>query len=189
MVAFSKSTQGSYSPDIFAFTSSWYKYDYRSLADAAEKAFGFFYGDYCGTRLLDAGFVFRQVREFWERNRYGMLPQSVISSWDISLDEASWFAGEKVYWEDDYTVSRVERSKRNAECRRVLIEGGPDQASGEKVEELCKRVRSSSGIVDKITFVKGVYVTVLASCRGGFAPSLDEEWRVARVVARVDREA
>lgn len=181
LVTFAKSAQGGYSPNTLTFTSSWYRYDYNYLADLVENAFGFFYGDYCGTRLLDAGFIFSQVKGFWERNRYGFLPQTVISSWSVSPIEAAWFDGEEIYWEDDYTVSRTTRPKNLAGYEFIVIDGNGSLASCEKINELHRHIESHAGIVTKITLVESVHVIVCAYCAvEQIDGSFNDEWRISR---------
>jgi len=176
---FAKSAQGSNSPDVFMFTSSWYKYDYRILADATEKAFGFFYGDYCGTRLLDAGFVFSQVRSFWERDHYGFLPRTVMSSWRTTQIEPVWFGDKKVFWEDDYTVRITDPDNEHHGC--LLICDDNTQASKEKVGELCKCIKSNSGEVIKVSLVENVYATIFVHYEKELMDSkLDTGWRIIR---------
>lgn len=181
LTRFARSVESSYSSEVFTFTSSWYKYDYSVLADATEKVFGFFYGDYCGTRLLDAGFVFRQVRTFLERGRYGFLPRTVISSWRTSPAEAFWFGEEEVYWEDDYTVSRIELPESCEGCRCLSISGNADVASIEAINELCKCIESASGMIAKVGLVKDVYASILVYYKTELEIFSDNKWRIVHV--------
>ena len=182
LTTFAKSIQSGYSPDAIVFTSSWYKYDYNRLADATENAFGYFYGDYCGTRLLDAGVVFSQVKGFWERNRYGLLPQTVISSWDVPPTEATWFGSEKIYWMNDYTVTRTTCPKNLDGYKLIVIDGGSNQASYEKVAELHRRIESRMGFVIKVTLIENVHVAIYAYCAAEQVDSIiDNEWRIIRI--------
>lgn len=161
LVTFAKSVQSSYSSEIFSFTSLWYRYDYSTLADAVENAFGFFYGDYCGTRLLNASFVFAQVRRFWERSRYGFLPHSVISSWKESPAESIWFKEGRLYWESDHTISLVNNPTNCGQRKQIFFSGDADRASSEEVLSLIEQIQSISGTVIKVSLVENVFAIVL----------------------------
>lgn len=181
LMTFARSVQSGYSPSTFEFTSFWYRYNYANVAGAAEKAFGFFYGDYCGTRLLNASFVFSKVREFWERNRYGLLPRTVVSSWRTPPTEASWFSSGRVYWEDDYTVSCTVSPGDHSGYECITISGDSDQASYERIDELYRHIESCLGVVVKVTLIENVHVVILARCEVGRIDGASHgEWKIVR---------
>lgn len=65
----------------------WYEYDYSLLAGTLEKISGSFYGDHCGTRLLDTNRAIRQARRFEGRSQHDLLLKAVTTSGAIFCAE------------------------------------------------------------------------------------------------------
>lgn len=103
LVEFGRSSEGA-GGDALRIFIGYYMYDYLMLSQAIRNHFAPFYGDYCGTRLLDANRVFIDVLEFEERQRYGLLPKTVSATGSICATELGWLSGEYCYWADYNTV-------------------------------------------------------------------------------------
>lgn len=105
LVSYARSVECGYKPSVFCFSRSYYEYSYPELSDSICLHFSALYGDYCGTRMLKANYVYRSVLMFQEAQRYGMRPKSVSYDGDLFPREASWFSGEPVYWNDTDSVA------------------------------------------------------------------------------------
>ncbi len=103
LVEFARSAEGA-GGDALRFFKGYYTYDYCMLSRTIRNHFAPFYGDYCGTRLLNANRVFCDVLEFEERQRYGLLPKTVSATGSICATELGWLSGECCYWSDYNTV-------------------------------------------------------------------------------------
>ena len=103
LVEFGRSAEGSGGDGLRIFMG-YYTYDYLMLSRTIRNHFAPFYGDYCGTRLLNANHVFCDVLEFEERQRYGLLPKTVSATGSICATELGWLSGEYCYWADYNTV-------------------------------------------------------------------------------------
>ena len=103
LVEFGRSAEGAGGDGLRIFMG-YYTYDYLMLSRAIRNHFAPFYGDYCGTRLLNANRVFCDVLEFEERQRYGLLPKTVSATGSICATELGWLSGEYCYWSDYNTV-------------------------------------------------------------------------------------
>lgn len=103
LVEFGRSAEGAGGDGLRIFMS-YYTYDYLMLSRTIRNHFAPFYGDYCGTRLLNANRVFCDVLEFEERQRYGLLPKTVSATGSICATELGWLSGEYCYWSDYNTV-------------------------------------------------------------------------------------
>lgn len=103
LVEFARSAEGA-GGDALRIFKCYYTYDYCMLSRTIRNHFAPFYGDYCGTRLLNANRVFCDVLEFEERQRYGLLPKTVSATGSICATELGWLSGEYCYWADYNTV-------------------------------------------------------------------------------------
>lgn len=103
LVEFGRSAEGA-GGDALRIFRGYYTYDYRMLSQAICNHFAPFYGDYCGTRLLNANRDFHEVLEFEERQRYGLLPKTVSAAGSICATELGWLSGEYCFWVDYNTV-------------------------------------------------------------------------------------
>ena len=147
--------------------SGWYEYDYSLLADTLEKTFGSFYGDYCGTRLLDAGMVFHQVRRFEERNHYDLLPKTVMASGMIFSVETGWLSSPSSSWRDSHTIESVSMpgavsSDRSRPNHYELFKAG---ATSKDVTRCCDALKSQDCYVERVTFADGVMTIVKFACK------------------------
>lgn len=103
LVEFGRSAEGAGGDGLRIFMG-YYTYDYLMLSRTIRNHFAPFYGDYCGTRLLNANRVFCDVLEFEERQRYGLHPKTVTATGSICATELGWLSGEYCYWSDYNTV-------------------------------------------------------------------------------------
>lgn len=103
LVEFARSAEGA-GGDALRIFRGYYTYDYWTLSRTIRNHFAPFYGDYCGTRLLNANRVFCDVLEFEERQLYGLLPKAVAAAGSICVIELGWLSGEYCYWSDYNTV-------------------------------------------------------------------------------------
>lgn len=64
----------------------------------------------------------------------------------------------------------------------IVIDGGSNQASYEKVAELHRRIESRMGFVIKVTLIENVHVAIYAYCAAEQVDSIiDNEWRIIRI--------
>ena len=103
LAEFARSAEGA-GGDALRIFKCYYTYDYCMLSRTIRNHFAPFYGDYCGTRLLNANRVFCDVLEFEERQHYGLLPKTVSATGSICAIELGWLSGEYCFWSDYNTV-------------------------------------------------------------------------------------
>lgn len=144
----------------------WYEYDYSSLADTLERTFGNLYGDYCGTRFLDADWVFGQVRQFEERNIYDLLPKTVIASGTLFALETEWLSSHFASWIDAHTIRSVFRSGMSASKAALPnhYELVIEHADIEEVNHYCDALKSQDCFIEQVTFADRLIAIVKFSC-------------------------
>ncbi|RRF98233.1 MAG: hypothetical protein DUD39_10740 [Coriobacteriaceae bacterium] len=145
-----------------SFSRGWYEYDYAPLADTLGRTFGSFYGDYCGTRLLNAGWVFRQVRQFEERNRCNLLPRTVIAAGTVFDVEIGWLSSFYGSWSGAYTVqspSMPEMASLNH------FELAKRNAMAEDVSRCCDGLKNQGCLIERVTFADGAIALVQFMCK------------------------
>lgn len=163
--ALAKSSQGEYSSTTLSFTGKYYIYDYNIVSALLDQSFSYLYGDYCGTRLLNANNVFLRVRQFQERREYGFTPCKVMGESRLFPVQTSWFSDALVYWSDTYTLSRVNHSDRSSEFTFVKLESSNIDATTAHVAELCHEVQSHCDVVQEVTLAENIYAAVVIRCR------------------------
>ena len=151
----------------FVVGNGWYEYDYSLLADTLEKTFGSFYGDYCGTRLLDADMVFHQVRRFEERNHYDLLPKTVMAAGMIFCIETAWLSSPSSSWRDAHTIEGVSMpgavsSDKSRPNHYELIKAG---ATSKDVTRCCEVLKSQGCYVERVTFADEVMTIIKFACK------------------------
>ena len=103
LAEFARSVEGS-GGKAFRIYSGYYTYDYGLLSQSLKCHFAPFYGDYCGTRVLDANSVFCEVLNFEERQRYCLLPDRVSAYGSVCAPQAKWLAGDYCFWSNHETI-------------------------------------------------------------------------------------
>lgn len=151
-------TQGASEGCPIKFYSNYYTYNYDSLSRSLLNHFGPFYGDYCGTRLLNAQIVFREVLSFEVRQRYGLLPDEISAPGAISFMESEWFTGEYMFWSnyETATSSLIDKHEINLKLRR------DGQVSKSSISRVTARLAEAGVIVLSVKHVEGA--TALISC-------------------------
>lgn len=151
-------TQGASEGCPIKFYSNYYTYNYDSLSRSLLNHFGPFYGDYCGTRLLNAQIVFREVLSFEVRQRYGLLPDEISAPGAISFMESEWFTGEYMFWSnyETATSSLIDKHEINLKLRR------DGQVSKNSISRVTARLAEAGVIVLSVKHVEGA--TALISC-------------------------
>lgn len=149
------------------FSTSWYEYDYDSVAKVLLKSFSSLYGDYCGTRMHKAEWVFEEVKRFEERNSYCLMPSKVVAQGSLFPVESSWVSSELAYWEDGQTVCGVASTPRNLNCRYVLTAAG-DCATADFVEKASSWLMNNGYWVTCVMLVPGAIgkIRCLGELRG-----------------------
>ena len=175
LVEFGRSADGvgGYALRIFM---GYYTYDYWMLSRTIRSHFAPFYGDYCGTRLLNANRVFCDVLEFEERQRYGLLPKTVSVPGSLCVTELGWLSGECRYWSDYNTIvsCMLETDANGVKLR------SENDVNKTQIAESTSRLKGEGVSVLAVKYVPGVSATIV--CNGD--PSLissaaGSEWTVA----------
>lgn len=165
LAGFARSREGGFSPRTICFGATWYSYDYAAVARALGRSFNSFYGDYCGTRLLNAAAVFEEVRRFEERERYGLTKDAVIARGSILPMHSGWLSSQPFYWEDGHTIRSKTPPALNGgdapyEFHSISIDAN-------EIAELCADLKQLGASIYSVTFAEQAYATV--RCIGGNA--------------------
>ncbi len=175
LVEFARSIEG-VGGEAFRIYPSYYTYDYEALSQSLCKHFGPFYGDYCGTRTLNASGVFREVLEFEERQHYCLLPDRISAIGSICASESTWLAGDYCFWSDHETI--VSCLANSALSITKLVNSG--DAGKESLEKVGVGLRRIGVAILSIKMVEGVAVELL--CDGGAAlicSVVGDEWEIS----------
>lgn len=153
--------------------SNYYTYDYQRLSRSICSHFGPFYGGYCGTRLLDASGVLRDVLDFEERQHYCLLPKKVSAPGSICAAEFGWLSGEYCFWSDHETVTSCLAEEADS-CITITSSGCAEK---DAVGALTKRLLGLGTSVLSVKYIEGA--TAVISCRGDsslISDVVDEGW-------------
>ena len=159
LVEFGRSAEGAGGDALLIFMG-YYTYDYWMLSRAIRNHFAPFYGDYCGTRLLNANRVFCDVLEFEERQRYGLLPKTVSVTGSICATELGWLSGEFCYWSDYNTV--VSCLLENDAIGVKLVSN--NDVSKTQITEMTSKLKEQGISVLEVKYVPDASATVV--CKG-----------------------
>lgn len=155
--AFAKSAQGRRDGVSMYFGRTWYKYDYQALSEAIEDSFSSLYGDYCGTRLLNANIVFQEVKRFQERNHYGLSQECIVARGMLFETELNWLSGQEAYWANEYSIRSNDDGGESANREVILYREG---AAIEDVDLLCASIKESRGRVFRVDFLDQCFAKV-----------------------------
>lgn len=135
----------------------YYTYDYLMLSRTIRNHFAPFYGDYCGTRLLNANHVFCDVLEFEERQRYGLLPKTVSATGSICATELGWLSGEYCYWSDYNTVESC-LNENDANGVKLVSKNDVNKT---QITEMTSRLKEQGVSVLEVKYVAGASATIV----------------------------
>lgn len=175
-------TVGSDDDQVFSFGKGWYRYNYDLLKGTLCESFSELYGDYCGTRLLDADFVFREVVAFEERNRYGLIPRHVVCCGSLFPAESKWFHPKACYWKDWNTVVCAEIDADSEMPVRLRLRASGLLANGDAIGAVIALMNSSKWAIDQVSVLESVVCCV--ECRGAdeaIVPKLDDGWDIQKL--------
>lgn len=148
------------------FGPTWYRYRYKEVSNALETSFSAFYGDYCGSRLLDANFVFSQVKQFEERRHYNLLPKYVTARGSLFDVESSWLSGYEAFWVSSYSIRLVSVFNDN-QAKTVWYRDG---AISKDVSELSCALKADGGLIYRVDFAERSYARVFCVISGEVSP-------------------
>lgn len=174
LVEFGRSAEGAGGDGLRIFMG-YYTYDYWILSRTIRNHFAPFYGDYCGTRLLNANCVFCDVLEFEERQRYGLLPKTVSATGSICATELGWLSGEYCYWSDYNTVVSC-LNENDANGVKLVSKNDVNKS---QIAETTSRLKEEGISVLEVKYVPGASATI--TCEGDHALILSaagSEWTV-----------
>lgn len=174
LLEFGRSSEG-VGGDALRIYMGYYTYDYLILSQAIRNHFAPFYGDYCGTRLLNANRVFCEVLEFEERQHYGLLPKTVSAAGSICDTEFGWLSGEYCYWSDYDTV--VSCLLKNA-ADGVMLRSKND-VNKSQIAETTSRLKEQGVSVLGVKYVPDASATI--TCEGDssmISSTVGIEWAV-----------
>lgn len=171
--SFAKSDHINSEETALVFGPTWYRYRYNEVSDALETSFSAFYGDYCGSRLLDANFVFSQVKQFEERRHYNLLPDYVTSRGSLFNVESSWLSGYEAFWASSYSV-RLISVFDDDQVKAVWYR---DDAVSEDVSELSRALKAEGGLIYRVDFAERSYARVFCIVSDEVLPKeILEKW-------------
>ena len=174
LVEFGRSAEGAGGDGLRIFMGD-YTYDYLMLSRTIRNHFAPFYGDYCGTRLLNANRVFCDVLEFEERQRYGLLPKTVSASGSICATELGWLSGEYCYWSDYNTVVSC-LNENDANGVKLVSKNDVNKT---QLTELTSRLKEQGVSVLEVKYVPGASATIVCNGDTSMIPSAaGNEWTV-----------
>lgn len=156
LVEFGRSAEGSGGDGLRIFMG-YYTYDYLMLSRTIRNHFAPFYGDYCGTRLLNANHVFCDVLEFEERQRYGLLPKTVSATGSICATELGWLSGEYCYWSDYNTVESC-LNENDANGVKLVSKNDVNKT---QITEMTSRLKEQGVSVLEVKYVAGASATIV----------------------------
>lgn len=137
LLEFARSSEGSQVCLKLQISIAYYEYDYQALSISLIRHFGKLYGDYCGTRCLNADQVIRDVLAFEENERYGLKPQRVCAPGSLCAVELGWLSGNEMYWRDSsMVVSCLSRGERDTVALRK--DGNVNKHEVSRITELLK---------------------------------------------------
>lgn len=174
---FAKSEIAVNHPDRFSFSSTWYEYDYRVVAELLDTSFGKLYGDYCGTRSLPAEKVFKSVRLFYEGKSYGLMPKSIVVPFDLFPNESIWMSGGKLFWKTSYTVAQTLPPTLKGARRLYVYECSGAEATSENIAKLCSFISSTNASIQEISFIQGTYASVVCDTFSAPAQECSAPWK------------
>lgn len=175
LAEFARSVEGS-GGEAFRIYLGYYTYDYGVLSQSLKAHFAPFYGDYCGTRVLDANIVFCEVLEFEERQRYCLLPDRISAYGSICAPQAKWLSGEYCYWSDHETIVSC-RADGISGKTKLINNGITREDALAKVSSELKRLGVT---IFSIKYVEGIAVELL--CDGdpsAIDAALGAEWVIS----------
>lgn len=135
---YARSAESRYDGESLVFSGAYYKYSYRALVDVLQSRFSLLYGDYCGTRSLNADYVFRDVLRFEEAQRYGLMPATVSATGMLFSEETAWLSGHTCYWSAPDCISSCGIAPDDACACAVFKEGGVEAREIDEVTTLLK---------------------------------------------------
>lgn len=107
LLSYAKSREGTYNSSAdtkILFHSTWYEYRYSALAGAISSSFSLLYGDYSGTRSLNANALFETVLHFEEASQYGLIPNTIAAPGKVLPASFSQFEHCAFFWFDSDTI-------------------------------------------------------------------------------------
>lgn len=159
----------------FRIHSKYYEYDYFAMASSITSNFGLLYGDYCGTRLLNASGVFVEVLEFERRQRFGLLPKVISAPGQICAIESEWVSGEYCFWSDHDTIVSCLLDS-NDDAIQLKSTQGIDEGT---LTRITMRLRSLGAIVLSVKLINGAFASIM--CLGDESVvlgAIDDNWTV-----------
>ncbi len=177
---YARSKQGLFSDEAICFSPSWYMYDYELLANTVEESFSELYGDYCGTRLLNANGVFREVRKFEERNHYGLTLDKVSAPGSICLPESTWLSSYPAYWSNSFTLRTVPGVLESEAYSRLYIMSSEAKTFAD-VEEAVSIIKKNGFLVEGISFSNKVFAVIrFIASKSADCPIAQDGWTLSR---------
>ena len=159
LLEFARSSEGSQVHLKLQISAAYYEYDYQALSISLIRHFGKLYGDYCGTRCLNADQVIRDVLAFEENERYGFKPQRVCAPGSLCTVELGWLSGNEMYWRDSSTVvSCLSRGERDAAALRK-----DGNVSKHEVSRITELLKASKCRVCEVKYVEPAFARIICS--------------------------
>lgn len=175
---YARSSESGYNGESVVFSGTYYKYSYSDLVGVVRTRFSLLYGDYCGTRSLNADYVFQDVLRFEEAQRYGMMPGTVSAEGTLFPGESAWLSGQACYWSSVDCISSCEIAPDDTCAHTVYKEGVVGAGEIGEVTALLKSINVSVFEVKRIGAV-----AVWIGCNGDaqeIAQLLGPGWSIER---------
>lgn len=159
LLEFARSSEGSQVHLKLQISAAYYEYDYQALSISLIRHFGKLYGDYCGTRCLNADQVIRDVLTFEENERYGFKPQRVCAPGSLCAMEPGWLSGNEMYWKDSNTVVSC-LSRDEGDTVTLRKDGNVSKREVSRITELLK---ASKCRVYEVKYVEPAFARIICS--------------------------
>ena len=170
---FAKSIEENHPKVRFAFTSTGYCYDYSAVASALSSNFSLLYGDYCGTRSLQANYVFNEVRRFEERENYNFIQRKVFSTGSVFPEESNYIPNSILCWADSNTIQVV--SPASPTFQIVNHENG----TSDELLAVINLLRAREFLITSVSFGPvGFQRIQIAGGKADNLPSLGDGWSI-----------
>lgn len=158
LVEFARSSEGN-AENALRIYETYYCYDYQVLKRSIQKNFSKLYGDYCGTRLLNANQIYKEVLDFEERQRYGLTPSQVQAPARLCITEFGWLSGESICWSDHDTV---ESCFDDPEAKAITVKK-PAAVSKDEITSRAAKLKDAGCRVSKVKLVDGAYAEIVCT--------------------------
>lgn len=168
---FAQSINSSNLEPLITFARTGYYYNYASVRDAISANFSLLYGDYCGTRTLNANSIFEAVRQFEERENYCLVPEKVLASGAVFSEIDKYIPDNIFYWANDHEVRVAEMYEPSIQITSQVHKTQDD------ILALLKSLRMQGYKIVSVSFGPAIYQKVqIKGEKNSVLPVVETGW-------------